>query len=153
MIPPLRTGRRLRHIDHRLRAAFANDRFHLHVMINFLLDLISNLIILAALLSVCCVVNRIRPGTHANAYLLFVVFIAIALAFDTVLTWLVFADSQARYGRFSTNEAFLVRAAAYLTACGVALGLSRMRSRKAAERAQARAIIGTSPYTRSQLPM
>jgi hypothetical protein len=120
------------------------DRFHLNVMINFLLDLISNLAILAVLLAACCVVNRIKPHVHANGYLLFIAFATIALLFDAALTFLVFADSMTRYGKFSTTDAFVTRVAAYLTACGVAVGLSRMRSRKAAGRAHARAVIGTS---------
>jgi len=104
-------------------------------MINFLLDLISNLIILAALLAACCVINWMRPDEKANGYRVFVVFVAIAL---------VFADSQARYGKFSTTDAFLARMAAYLTASGIAVLLSRMRSRKEAGRAEARAVIRTS---------
>ena len=113
-------------------------------MINFLLDLISNLIILAALLAACCVINWMRPDEKANGYRVFVVFVAIALVFDAALTFLVFADSQARYGKFSTTDAFLARMAAYLTASGIAVLLSRMRSRKEAGRAEARAVIRTS---------
>ncbi|EIN02075.1 hypothetical protein WQE_05747 [Paraburkholderia hospita] len=117
-------------------------------MINFLLDLISNLIILAVLLTACCVFNWMRPDPKADGYLVFVVFVvsvAIALLFDAALTFLVFADSQARYGKFSTVQAFIPRLAAYVTACGIAIGLSRMRSRKAAGRADARRVIRTSP--------
>ncbi|BFG74492.1 hypothetical protein PTKU46_25250 [Paraburkholderia terrae] len=114
-------------------------------MINFLLDLISNLIILAVLLTACCVINWMRPDAKPNGYLVFVVFVAIALLFDAALTFLVFADSQARYGKFSTVQAFIPRLAAYVTACGIAIGLSRMRSRKAAGRADARTVIRTSP--------
>lgn len=114
-------------------------------MINFLLDLISNLIILAVLLTACCVINWMRPDAKADGYLVFVVFVAIALLFDAALTFLVFADSQARYGKFSTLGAFIPRLAAYVTASGIAIGLSRMRSRKAAGRAGARTVIRTSP--------
>ncbi|WP_242684030.1 hypothetical protein [Paraburkholderia hospita] len=64
-------------------------------MINFLLDLISNLIILAVLLTSCCVINWMRPDAKPNGYLVFVVFVAIALLFDAALTFLAFADSQA----------------------------------------------------------
>ena len=113
-------------------------------MINFLLDLISNLVILAALLAVCCVINWMRPDVKLNGYRVFVVLVAIALVFDAALTFLVFADSQARYGKFSTTDAFLARMAAWLTASGVAVLLSRMRSRKVAGRADARAVIRTS---------
>ncbi|MGT2472237.1 hypothetical protein [Paraburkholderia terrae] len=55
-------------------------------MINFLLDLISNLIILAVLLTACCVINWMRPDAKADGYLVFVVFVAIALLFDAALT-------------------------------------------------------------------
>ncbi|WP_231949992.1 hypothetical protein [Paraburkholderia caribensis] len=114
-------------------------------MVNFLLDLISNLIILAALLTACCVINWMRPDAKVDGYLVFVVFVAIALLFDAALTFLVFADSQARYGKFSTMQAFIPRLAAYATASGIAIGLSRMRSRKAAGRAGAHTVIRTSP--------
>jgi hypothetical protein len=83
-------------------------------MINFLLDLISNLIILAVLLTACCVINWMRSDAKPNGYLVFVVFVAIALLFDAALTFLVFADSQARYGKFSTVQAFIPRLAAYV---------------------------------------
>ena len=125
--------------------AFVKERSHLNVTINFLLDLISNLIILTVLLTACCVINWMRPDAKPNGYLVFVVFVAIALLFDAALTFLVFADSQARYGKFSTVQAFIPRLAAYVTACGIAIGLSRMRSRKAAGRADARTVIRTSP--------
>ncbi|WP_240057150.1 hypothetical protein [Paraburkholderia azotifigens] len=143
MIARLLAGPAFVHRSHRARG-IVNDRFHLNVMINYLLDLISNLAILAVLLAACCVVNRIRPDAGANGYLMFVAFVAVALLFDAVLTFLVFADSQTRYGKFSTTEAFMTRLAAYLTACGIAIGLSRMRSRRAAERTGARAVVGTS---------
>ncbi|MBN3757002.1 hypothetical protein G3N95_28960 [Paraburkholderia sp. Tr-20389] len=142
MIARLLAGSAFTHRSHMARG-IVKDRFHLTAMINFLLDLISNLAILAALLVVCCVVNKMRPDAYANGYLLFVAFVAVALLFDAALTFLVFADSQARYGKFSTTDAFATRSAAYLTACGIAIGLSRMRSRKAAERTDTRAVVGT----------
>ncbi|WP_109482930.1 hypothetical protein [Paraburkholderia sp. C35] len=114
-------------------------------MINFLLDLMSNLVILAALLATCCVINWMRPDVKANGYLVFVVLVAVALLFDVALTFLVFSDAQMRYGQFSTLEAFLPRLAAWLTSCAIALCLSRIRSRKAAGRAAARAVMGASP--------
>ncbi|MEX3931384.1 hypothetical protein AB4Y32_06110 [Paraburkholderia phymatum] len=129
------------------------QRFDLNVMVNFLLDLISNLVILAVMLTVCSLFNGMRPGAKANGYLVFFVFIAIALAFDAALTFLVFADSQTRYGKFSTTESFMQRFAAYLTASGIAVCLARMRGRKASQGAQGSAVIQTSAYTKSQLPM
>ncbi|WP_346779250.1 hypothetical protein [Burkholderia sp. Ac-20365] len=129
----------------RCERASNEERFHLTVMINFLLDLISNLVILAALLAACCAINWMRPDdAKVNGYRVFVVFVAIALIFDAALTFLVFADSQARYGKFSTTDAFVPRMAAYLSASGIAVLLSRMRSRKEAGRAEARAVIRAS---------
>jgi hypothetical protein len=128
-------------------------RFHLNVMINFLRDLISNLIILAVMLAACCIINLARPGAKANGYLVFVAFIAIALVFDAALSFLVFADSQARYGQFCTTQACMPRFAAYLTACAIAIGLARERSCKTAARTGASAVIRASPYTKSQLPL
>ena len=123
-------------------------------MINFLLDLITNLIILAVLLTACWGINLSRPGTKVNGYRVFVVLVAVALLFDSALTVLVFADAQARYGQFSTTEAFIARAGAYLTACCVAVVLDRMHRRKAATRDDEHAAIRpstTAAYTKSQL--
>ena len=87
--------------------------------------------------------DEARP--ESGGYLVFVVFVAIALLFDAALTFLVFADSQARYGKFSTVQAFIPRLVAYLTASGIAIVLSRMRSRKATGRADACTVLRTSP--------
>ncbi|WP_245253948.1 hypothetical protein [Paraburkholderia sp. LEh10] len=152
MIAPLRS-RSLQRIDGIRRATLATQRFHLNVMINFLLDLISNLIILAVMLAACCVINWMKPDAKANGYLAFVVFVALALLFDAALTFLVFADSQARYGRFSTTGAFVARLAAYAAASAIAICLARVRSRKPAEASNKPPVIGTSPYTDSRLPM
>ena len=141
-------------LDVTCERAFVKERFHLNVMINFLLDLISNLIILAMLLTACCVINWMRPDAKANGYRVFVVLVAVALLFDSALTFLVFADAQARYGQFSTTEAFISRAGAYLAACCVAVVLDRMHRRKAATRDGERAAIRpstTAAYTKSQL--
>jgi len=123
-------------------------------MINFLLDLITNLIILAGLLTACWAINLSRPGAKVNGYRVFAVLIAIALLFDAALTFLVFADSQARYGQFSTTEAFMSRAGAYVIACCVAAVLERLHRRKAAARDDERAAVRTSAtgaYSKSPL--
>lgn len=122
-------------------------------MVNFLLDLISNLVVLAVTLTAASALNRMKPDAKANGYLAFFVFIAIALVFDAALTFLVFADAQTRYGKFSTTESFMQRFAAYLTACGIAVCLARVRNRKTSQGTQGPAVISTSPYTNSQLPM
>ena len=73
MIPRLLAGSAFTHRSHSA-SGIVNDCFHLNVMINFLLDLISNLAILAVLLAGCCMVNRMRHDACANGYLMFVVF-------------------------------------------------------------------------------
>lgn len=62
-----------------------------------------------------------RPGANADGYLAFAVFIIFAAILDAVLTFLVFAESHAHYGQFSTTEAFDQRFASYFTAAGIAL--------------------------------
>jgi hypothetical protein len=131
-------------------------RGYLNVMINFLLDLITNLAILAMLLTVCWFINLSRPDAKVNGYRVFVALIAVALLFDAALTFLVFADAQTRYGQFSSAQAFIPRCVAYLIACGVAGVLERMHRRKAPARGEACAASrsSTTPrYAKSPLRM
>lgn len=90
-------------------------------MLNFLLTLVLNLFILAALLGACYVINQAWPGANADGYLAFAVFIIFAAILDAVLTFLVFAESNAHYGQFSTTPAFDQRFASYFAAAGIAL--------------------------------
>jgi hypothetical protein len=119
----------------RHEARVTTQRFHFSVVTNFLLDLISNQIILAFMLAACCIINLARPGATPNDYLVFVAFLAIALVLDAALSFLVFADSQARYGQFSTTQSGMPRFAAYLTACA---SPSVSRASVAARRPRAR---------------
>ncbi|WP_233875027.1 hypothetical protein [Paraburkholderia adhaesiva] len=98
-------------------------------MSNFLLTLALNLLILATLLGTCYVVNQMWPGTNADGYLAFAVFIIFAAILDAVLTFLVFAESHAHYGQFSTTETFDERLASYFAAAGIALYCACRRGR------------------------
>ena len=82
-------------------------------MANFLFNLVSNLALLAAVLIVCHLCNRLIPGATLNGPHVFVGLALAALLFDAALTFLVFADAQNRYGQFSTRAAFFQRAGAY----------------------------------------
>src|SRR5579872_4488293 len=85
-------------------------RFHSVNMTNFLFDLVSNLVLLAIVLSACHLCNRLIPGAALNGAHVFVALISAALLLDAALTFLVFADAQSRYGTFSTPAAFVERA-------------------------------------------
>jgi hypothetical protein len=122
-------------------------------MINFLLDLISNQDILAVVATVCCAINLTRTDVRLNGYHVFIGLVGAALLVDAALTFLVFADSQSRYGTFSTTHAFLQRAAAYLAACAIAFYFARLRTPKPHAPAVEHVVIPTSPYSNSQLPM
>lgn len=124
-------------------------------MTNFLFDLLSNLALLALVLAVCHLCNRYLPGASLDGMSIFAALACIALLLDAALTFLVFADSQNRYGHFSTPTAFCERAFAYGLAIVAALATRcvarRSRSAKAGTRAPL--VIHTSPYSKSRLPM
>lgn len=125
-------------------------------MANFLFNLVSNLALLAAVLIVCHLCNRLIPGATLNGPHVFVGLALAALLFDAALTFLVFADAQNRYGQFSTRAAFFQRAGAYGLA-GIAAFGWRYLSRRSRRSRQAKAgdslVIRTSPYSESHLPM
>lgn len=123
-------------------------------MSNFLLDLVTNLMILVTLLFVCHLVNMLRPALAVNGGYVFIVLASAALVFDAALTFLVFADAPSRYGKFSDPGAFLERGGAYAAACVVALCcalVARKRVKKTTPRDTL--VIRTSAYTESHLPM
>ncbi|MBK5052439.1 hypothetical protein [Paraburkholderia domus] len=126
-------------------------------MTNFLFDLVSNLALLAIVLSACHLCNRLVPGAALNGAHIFVALASAALLFDAALTFLVFADAQSRYGKFSTSSAFLERAAAYALAAISALAwryaARRTRPAKAKNENGNTLVIRTSPYSESHLPM
>ncbi|CAE6898376.1 hypothetical protein R69927_05236 [Paraburkholderia domus] len=134
-----------------------SQRFHSVNMTNFLFDLVSNLALLAIVLSACHLCNRLVPGAALNGAHIFVALASAALLFDAALTFLVFADAQSRYGKFSTSSAFLERAAAYALAAISALAwryaARRTRPAKAKNENGNTLVIRTSPYSESHLPM
>ena len=124
-------------------------------MTNFLFDLVSNLVLLAVVLFVCHLCNRLIPGASINGSHVFVALALAALLLDAALTFLVFADAQNRYGQFSTPALFFERAGAYVLAAIAALAwhcVSR-RARPTAVKTGNAVVIHTSAYSESQLPM
>ncbi|ASV97128.1 hypothetical protein [Paraburkholderia aromaticivorans] len=124
-------------------------------MTNFLFDLLSNLALLAFVLAVCRLCNRRIPGASLNGSHIFAVLACIAFLLDAALTFLVFADSQNRYGHLSTSTAFFERACAYWLAIIAALAWRRAARRSHIAKASTGAplVIHTSPYSKSHLPM
>ncbi|MFM0190236.1 hypothetical protein PQR25_31010 [Paraburkholderia nemoris] len=123
-------------------------------MTNFLFDLVSNLVLLAIVLSACHPCNRLVPGAALNGAHVFVALISAALLLDAALTFLVFADAQSRYGTFSTPTAFVERASAYVLAAIAALASRYVARRARAAKTNHNTLaIRTSPYSESHLPM
>jgi hypothetical protein len=127
-------------------------RFHSTNMTNFLFDLFSNLALLAFVLAACHLCNRLIPGASLNGSHIFAALAWVALLLDAALTFLVFADSQNRYGQFSTSAAFFERGSAYLLAIVAAFTWRRV-ARGAKVSAAKALVIHTSPYSKSDLPM
>ncbi len=129
-------------------------RFHSVNMTNFLFGLVSNLALLAIVLSACHLCNRLVPGAALNGAHIFVALALAALLLDAALTFLVFADAQSRYGQFSTSSAFFERASAYVLAAIAALAWRyAARRTRAAKTNNNTLAIRTSPYSESHLPM
>ncbi|MFM0174572.1 hypothetical protein [Paraburkholderia sediminicola] len=121
-------------------------------MTNFLFDLFSNLALLAFVLAACHLCNRLIPGASLNGSHIFSALASVALLLDAALTFLVFADSQNRYGQFSTSTAFVERGCAYLLAIISAFTWHRV-ARGVKFSAGKTLVIHTSPYSKSNLPM
>ncbi|MFL9908021.1 hypothetical protein P0D84_17235 [Paraburkholderia sp. RL17-337-BIB-A] len=123
-------------------------------MTNFLFDLVANLALLAIVLFACHLCNRLVPGAALNGAHIFIALAWTALLLDAALTFLVFADAQNRYGKFSNSSAFFERASTYVLAAIAALAwryaTRRMRTAKANMNTL---VIRTSPYSESHLPM
>jgi hypothetical protein len=129
-------------------------RFHSVNMTNFLFDLVSNLALLAIVLSACHLCNRLVPGAALNGAHIFVALASAALLLDAALTFLVFADAQSRYGKFSTSSAFFERASAYVLAAIAAFAWQyAARCARPAKTNNHALVIRTSPYSESHLPM
>jgi hypothetical protein len=124
-------------------------------MSNFLFDLLSNLALLAFVLTACHLCNRRIAGASLDGSHIFSALACIAFLLDAALTFLVFADSQSRYGHLSTSIAFFERGCAYWLAIIVALAWRHVarRSHSAKVSTGAPLVIQTSPYSKSHLPM
>jgi hypothetical protein len=139
-------------VSRRFGNAAAPLRFHSTDMTNFLFDLFSNLALLAMVLAACHLCNRLIPGASLNGSHIFAALASVALLLDAALTFLVFADSQNRYGQFSTSTAFFERGCAYLLAIIAAFTWRRL-ARGAKVGAGKALVVHTSPYSKSNLPM
>ncbi|HYS66516.1 MAG TPA: hypothetical protein VEN30_22255 [Paraburkholderia sp.] len=128
-------------------------RFHSVDMANFLFNLVSNLALLATVLIVCHLCNRLIPGLALNGSHIFAALALAALLLDAALTFLVFADAQNRYGQFSTPSAFFQRASAYGLAVVAAFGWRYLSRRPRPAKTGDSLVIRTSPYSESHLPM
>ena len=130
--------------------------FHSVNMTNFLFDLVSNLVLLAVVLFVCHLCNRLIPGgASINGAHVFVALALAALLLDVALTFLVFADARSRYGQFSTPALFFERAGAYVLAAIAALAWRYVarRARPATVKTTNPVVVHTSAYSESHLPM
>lgn len=125
-------------------------------MTHFLFDLVSNLALLAIVRIACHLYNRFTPGRPpVNGSHVFAMLALFALLLDAALTFVVFADSQSRYGQFSSPDAFVERACAYGLAIATALAWSLVgrRMRPAQAGIDKPVAISTSQYSESHLPM
>jgi hypothetical protein len=123
-------------------------------MNNLLFDLAINLAILTTLVIVCHLCNLVRPDLELNGGYVFVILAATAMLFDAALTFLVFADAQNQYGKFSSPSDFVQRASACALVCAIAVYLARrVRMHRTKSHAGETIVIHTSAYTESHLPM
>ncbi|GAB2908465.1 hypothetical protein GCM10027093_53140 [Paraburkholderia jirisanensis] len=124
-------------------------------MLNFLLGLFWSLALLAVVLCICCALNYLAPHAALDGcrvFALIALMAACTLAFDSVLTFVVFADAQQRYGRFSTGDAFAGRALAYASVGAGALCAARWLAAKRKARSQDVDSIEIARLARPRLP-
>jgi hypothetical protein len=93
--------------------------------------------LLALALTVCCVINWLWPEESLDRLRVFVTVAIFALIFDAALTFLVFSDSQPRYGIYSSTIAFAGRACAYGLAATAGFCFARLRQQQRSRRFQA----------------
>ncbi|MFP4889725.1 hypothetical protein [Paraburkholderia sp. EG304] len=124
-------------------------------MTNFLFDLLSNLALLAIVSMACRLYNRFGLGATLSGPVIFIVLALVACVLDGLLTFVVFADAQSRYGQFVRPTLFLQRAGAYALAIVIAFSWHRMSTRKRAVKSDQdnAVVIRTSPYSESRLRM
>jgi formate hydrogenlyase subunit 4 len=133
-----------------------NLRTFFNLMSNFLFDLVANLVLLTMLLIVCHLCNVAKPELALNGGYIFVLLIVTAALFDAALTFLVFADAQSRYGKFSSTTEFIHRIVVYALASAIALLIARrynLRIQRMKQTPAHSVVIQTSAYTQSHLPM
>ena len=124
-------------------------------MTNFLFDLLSNLAVLAIVSMACRLYSRFGPGAALSGPAIFIVLALSACVLDGLLTFLVFADAQSRYGQFARPMSFLQRAGAHALAIVIAFTWHRISGRRRAAKSAAdkAVVIHTSPYSESRLRM
>ena len=126
-------------------------------MVNFICFLLWNLALLFAVRVGCWLIVCARPDLTVNGTRIFVGLMAIALAFDTAVTFLVFADAGGPWQAHNPSETFPERAFAYALAALMALLIARharrQDSREARDGPAGAQEIETSPYSKSTLPM
>jgi hypothetical protein len=124
-------------------------------MTNFLFDLLSNLALLPVVSMACRLYNRFGSGAALSGPAIFIVLALAACVLDGLLTFVVFADAQSRYGQFARPTLFLQRAGAYAFAIVIAFSWHRMSKRRRAVRSDPdnAVVIRTSPYSESRLRM
>ncbi|WP_208866313.1 hypothetical protein [Paraburkholderia lacunae] len=96
-----------------------------------------SLVLLAIVLAACRLCNWLVPNAALNAPHVFAALAFAALLLDAALTFLVFADAQNRYGRFSAPAAFFERVGAYAFAAAIALALGYAARREQPAKAKA----------------
>jgi branched-subunit amino acid ABC-type transport system permease component len=137
-------------------APLKNHRAFFNLMSNFLFDLVASLALLTMLFIVCHLCNVAKPELALNGGYIFVLLIVTAAVFDAALTFLVFADAQSRYGKFSLTTEFIHRAVVYALSGAIALliaRLYRLRIQRLQQTPGDSVVIQTSAYTQSHLPM
>ncbi|MGF6664422.1 hypothetical protein QF000_006090 [Paraburkholderia atlantica] len=124
-------------------------------MTNFLFDLLSNLALLAIVSMTCRLYNRLGSGATLSGPVIFIVLALVASVLDGLLTFVVFADAQSRYGQFVRPTLFFQRAGAYALAIVIAFSWHRMLKRRRAVKSDPddAVVIRTSPYSESRLRM
>jgi len=123
-------------------------------MVNFVCFLIWNLALLFAIRVGCWLIGCARPDVTLNGTRVFAGLMAIALAFDTAVTFLVFVDAGGNWQVQNPSETYPERALSYVFAALLALLMAWRARRRQARKARAGELeIETSPYSKSTLPM
>lgn len=123
-------------------------------MVNFVCVLLWNLALLVAVRVGCWLVGCARPDLTPNGARLFQGLMAIALAFDTAVTFLVFAEAGGPWRSHNPSETWRERALAYVLAALLAWypawRARRRKSHDAREACKARGAPTAAPDVRVQ---